>query len=88
MKYYKFTADTPYCGTESTFYEAYETEPTEKELDETAADYCQQNAESYDYLVAGWGEEADEDELAWYYEDCSCSWVEISESEYRENTEG
>ena len=40
MKYYKFTADTPYCGTESTYYEAYEEEMTEKQLDEIAADYC------------------------------------------------
>lgn len=88
MKYYKFVADTPYCGTENTFYEAYEKEPTEKELMETAADYNQQNAESYDYLVAGWGEEPDEEELEWYYEDCTCYWEEISEEEYLENTEG
>ena len=88
MKYYKFIADTPYCGTESTYYEAYEEEMTEKQLDEIAADYCQENAESYDYMVAGWGNEADEDELEMYYDDCTCFWTEISEEEYRENTEG
>lgn len=98
MKYYKFVADTPYCGTESTYYEAYETEPTEKELNETAADYCHDNAESYDYMVFGWdadpvgdGEMTEEeyaDQMDDYYADCSCYWEEISESEYRENTEG
>lgn len=88
MKYYKFVVDTPYCGTGSTYYEAYEIEPTEKELDETAADYFQDNVESYAYMVAGWGEEPDEEELEWYYEVCIYYWEEISEEEYLENTEG
>lgn len=91
MKYYKFVADTPYCGTSMTTYEAYEKEPTEKELDDTAAELCQENAESYEYLVTGWDVDEDEDyeeELDFYYQDCTCTWVEISETEYRENAEG
>ena len=92
MFYYKFTALASFCGTENTYYEKFEYQPEEKELDEMAEEYCRENAESFEYLVTGWdddnfdSEEEREQALESYREDCSCKWEEISEKEYEENT--
>ena len=53
MFYFRFTADTPYCGTENTDYRKFEERPTDAELDEMAEEFGQLNAESYEYLVTG-----------------------------------
>ena len=39
MFYFRFTADTPYCGTENTNYRAFEVRPTDAELDEMVEEY-------------------------------------------------
>lgn len=95
MKYYKFTADTPYCGTENTTYMKFKTQPTESELADIAADLNASNAESYEYMVFGWEadpvadgemtEEEYEEEMESYREDCTCFYDEVSEEEYFEN---
>ena len=91
MFYYKFTAQAVYCGTETVFYEEFEHQPTEEELNEMADDYCRENAESFEYLVTGWDdenfetEEEREEALESYREDCSCEWEEITELEYHEH---
>ena len=36
MKYFKFVADTPYCGTEEERYLAFSDDVTEEELEEYA----------------------------------------------------
>lgn len=83
--YYKFIADTPYAGTEEVFYQMYAGErPTIDYLDNEAEEFCRQNAESYKYLVAGWREEPNEEDLNNYYADCTCYWEEITEQEYFE----
>ena len=51
MKYYKFTAETPFCGTDHEEYQAYEKELTEAELNEIADEICADNAESFDGLI-------------------------------------
>lgn len=87
MFYFKFTADTPYCGTENTDYREFEERPIDAKLDEMAADFGQINAESYEYLVTGWFEDEDEfDEQAVedYYAECYGGWEEITEKEYKE----
>ena len=72
MFYFRFTADTPYCGTELVDYQKFEERPTDAELDEIAEDIARSNAESFEYLITGWGGDNfdDEDEeaeaLAWY----------------------
>lgn len=90
MFYFRFTADTPYCGTENTDYRAFEERPTDAELDEMAEEFGQLNAESYEYLVTGWdddnfddGDEKDE-ALEDYYAACIGTWEEITEEEYNE----
>ena len=60
MFYFGFTAETLYCGTEATDYRIFKERPTDAELDEMAADFGQNNAESYEYLVTGWLEDEDE----------------------------
>lgn len=92
MFYYKFTAEAVYCGTENEWYEAFDKKPTESDLEEMADDYCQQNAESFEYLVTGWDDdnfddpEEREEALENYRADCSCVWEEITEEEYHEAT--
>ena len=38
MFYFRFTADTPYCGTENTDYRKFEERPTDAELEEAILD--------------------------------------------------
>ena len=92
MFYFKFMADTAYCGTEHTEYMAFEERPSEAELDETAQEIANNNAASFEYLVTGWDDdEFDNDEdraaaLEDYYNDvCGC-WIEISKKEFEENS--
>ena len=90
MVYFRFTADTPYCGTNNTDYRAFKERPTDIELDEMAEEFAQLNAESYEYLVIGWGEDNFDDEYEEaeafenYYADCTGTWEEITEEEYLE----
>lgn len=91
MFYFRFTADTPYCGTELVDYQKFEERPTDAELDEMAEDIARSNAESFEYLVIGWNDDNfdDEDEeaeaLENYYADCTGTWEEITEEEFEEN---
>lgn len=90
MFYFKFTADTPYCGTENTTYRKFEERPTDAELDRIAEDFKDLNAENFEYLVTGWDDEYfdDEDERAealdYYYDECTCAWEEITEEEFED----
>lgn len=98
MRYFKFVADTPYCGTENAYYQEVDDDVTDVTLGDMAEEFAHDNAESYDYMVFGWcadpvedgdmTEEEYEEQMESYYEDCTCYWTEISEEEYRENTEG
>ena len=92
MVYIKIVASTPYCGTELIEYKEFEERPTDAELDEMTEDLARNNAESFEYLVTGWGEDYfdDEDEAAEalenYYADCfaESGWVEITREEFEE----
>nr|DAI57109.1 MAG TPA: hypothetical protein [Caudoviricetes sp.] len=87
MKYYKFITDTPYAGTENTFYLAFENDVSESFLEECAEEFRTQNAQDYEYLATGWCEDWESDEeMEQYYESCSCYYLEISEDDYNENT--
>ena len=92
MFYFRFTADTPYCGTELIDYQKFEERPTDAELDEMAEDLSRNNAESFEYLVTGWDGDNFEDSVEEaeaienYYADCTGTWEEISEEEYNEET--
>ena len=95
MKYYAFDADTDYCGTENTYYEAFVDEPTENELNEIAEEIRIENADSFEYMVFGWDydpvedgemtEEEYEEAIDDYRSSCTCTWREISQEEYEAN---
>lgn len=93
MFYYKFVADTPYCGTENENYVCSKEKLSEAELDEMAEEFARENAEGYEYLITGWDDEniedMSEDEISEmidnYYADCHCSWEEITKEEFEEN---
>lgn len=94
MKYYRFMAETPYAGADNDTYMAFEDDVTEEHLDAVAAELCNTNAESFEYLIFGWEydpvEEGDmtqeeyDEEVQNYYADCLCTYEEISEEEYLE----
>ena len=94
MKYYKFVSETPYCGTEQEYYHEFENEPTKEELEELADEYASWAYDSYSYLHSGWNnenlEDMTEEEAEEYMEDfradCMCTYCEITEEEYKENT--
>ena len=87
MFYYKFTATTPYCGTDNEEYHSFKEKPSVDELDGIAEEYCRSNGEDFEYLINGWdGNDPTEEQLYNYYADCSCSYEEISQEEYEENT--
>lgn len=86
MKYVKFWAETPYCGTDAEDYQEFEDDVTEEELNEILYEMVADNAESFEYLATGWGEDFEsEEERNSYYEDCTGGWRFITEREYREN---
>ena len=100
-RYIKFVVDTDYVGTKNEIY--METEMNDRELDETLSEMAYENAENYDYMVFGWGEdiesyaeengisleEAEEEMQAFYVNAQADSyWEEVSGEEYKENMEG
>lgn len=81
--YYKFTAWTPYAGTEDEIYEEFNKPPTDNELKEILNEHIQLTAESYEYLATGWGGDFEnEEERNNYYADCDGEWKEVTEEEY------
>ena len=87
MKYFRFTANTPYAGTTNDYYFAVEDNAaTEDFLDECAEEFAYENGETFEYLATGWDEdfETEKDREA-YYADCYCDYEEITKEEYEEN---
>lgn len=83
MYYFKFTADTPYRGTENFDYRKFEKRPTDAELNEMAEEYGMLNAGSFEHLAIGWYDKnIDFEALKSYYAECTGTWEEITEEEY------
>lgn len=82
MRYFRFSAETPYAGTQNFYYNSFEDDVTIEELANCADEYAVENGESYDYLIAGWGNKPEQEELDDYYEECYCDYKEITEEEY------
>lgn len=89
MKYVKFMCETPFYGTDSEEYCAFEDNITKEELDDILNDMVYDNAQSFEYGATGWNSDFEsEEEREAYYEDCYGSWVYISKEEYEENKRG
>lgn len=94
MRYIKFTADTPYCGTENEEYVAFPDDTSDTELNDIAEEVAMNHASSYEYLLTGWDyenledltQEEQQELIDNYYADCYCGWEEVSQKEYEENT--
>ena len=92
MRYFKFTLDTPYCGTQAVEYNEFTDDVTEKELEQYGEDAKNEHASGYEYLLTGWDddyfdtEEERDEALENYYADCSYSYKEVSKEEYEENS--
>ena len=80
MRYFKFTADTCYCGTQNEYYEEFEDDITEEILNEYASEFAYENSESFGYM----NDFDDEEDREAYYEEATCFYEEITEEEYRE----
>ena len=100
-RFIKFVVDTEYVGTKNKIY--METEMNDRELDETCSELAYENAEDYDYMVLGWGEDiesyAEANDMSFeevegmmeeYYADAQGAsyWEEVTKEEYEENMEG
>lgn len=96
MRYIKMVVDTDFTGTRDERY--IKTSMTDKELDNLGQELAYENAESYDYMVFGWGETAEgfaelegvsveeaEDMMEDYYANASYYWEEITEEEWLDN---
>ena len=92
MRYYVFKGSTSYCGTEFEDYVAFGDEVTEEELADYAEELAINQADSFEYLVTGWDNENeyDEEDLEYFRNDTieNTHWEEISEEEYKAESEG
>ena len=87
MVYIKFVGGNGYCGCDWEEYQAFE-EFNEKEFDEILEELSYENAESYEYIATGWGEDFEtEDDREDYYDRALSegNWFEVTEEEYEEN---
>lgn len=84
-RYFKIHATTPYCGTDAEEYmEVEDTGDVEQYLDEYTEELRMENAGSFEYLIAGWDNDPEEEDLDNYYADCSGWWEEISKEQYED----
>lgn len=95
MRYVKFYADTYYCGTYSEDYFKYEDNVTDDKIEDDAAQYGADIADSYEYLAE---QDIDRDDYATdddydaalqeatedYRANCTYSWEEVTKEEYDE----
>ena len=79
MYYYKFTATTPYCGTDRVELIDREEPMTQSEIDNLCAELAEENGEMYTHLATGWDDdwESEEDEEN-YFADCCCECEELT----------
>ena len=84
-RYIKFIVGAPYIGTEETIYEIYSGDTTDDFLNEVLEEHIRNNAESYEYLACGWGEDFEsEEDRDNYYADCGGYWEEITKEKFDE----
>ena len=92
MKYIHFICSNGYCGCDEDFYEEFEDNITDEEIEKIADDIIHESYSWYndteDFVADADDFETEEEYLesvAWYQEDCTIDWEEITEEEYLEN---
>lgn len=92
MKYIKFTCSNGYCGCDEEFYETFNDDVTEDEIEDVGEDLLNNLYGFYepdDRFVNEEDFDTEEDYLDAcdeYSAECSVSWEEISKKEFEENT--
>ena len=89
MKYVRFYGGNGYCGCDYEYYESFDDDTSENEIETYATELGYENAESYEYVVTGWNEDFEtEDDRQEYYEDALsyCGWDYCTKEEFEENT--
>lgn len=93
MKYVKFTISNNYCGCDEEFYEAYEDNVNEAQIEEDAIEILVNQYSFYEpdsrYIDIDEEEDAEAYDQAVidYQEGCYCGWEYVDEAEWREYIE-
>lgn len=83
MIYVKFSCGNGYCGCDIEDVLEFDNGTLEKEIDECIYDIARDNAESYEYVAFGWGDnEIDEEDYEAYYENVDFGWEYITKEEF------
>jgi len=90
MKYVHFWGSTGYAGTDYEEYVEFEDDALDGDIEGYSEELNYENAETYEYVARGWGEdwESDEDREE-YYETAAeyAGWEYVTKEEYDENQE-
>ena len=93
MRYIKFEGGTAFCGCDFTELCVFDNSITDYELDNIADEYAAENGDSYINIERDYGiyredfnndeeyNDAFEQAVEWYWEDCYCNWTELSREE-------
>ena len=91
MRYFEFVVDTDIVGTQAIIYEAFEDNVLQETLETRGQELAMENAESYEYLVLGWGNKPEtreeQEQIYDFYESATYEYVEISREEYKEGVQ-
>lgn len=88
MIYVRFYGGNGYCGCDYEEYEAFSDNYPVDMIDDYSNELAYDNAETFEYVVTGWGEDWEsEEDRDWYYETALdyCGWDYCSQEEYEEN---
>ena len=88
IKYYHLSGGNGYYGCDWDEYVAFDDDVSMDEIEDYANNLAYENAESYEYVATGWGEdfESEEDRNGYYdYVSDYTNWKEITEEEYLNN---
>jgi len=86
MRYIHFYGSNGYCGCDYDEYISFEDNITDEEIEAYSNDIAYQNAESYEYTLAGRMDWESEEERDFYYENAvsNANWEEITKEEFDE----
>ena len=93
MKYVKFTMSNNYCGCDEEVYEAYEDNVDEVQIEKDAIEILVNQYSFYEPDSRFIDIDEEEDEEAYdqavidYQEECYCTWGYVDEAEWREYIE-
>ena len=84
MKYVKYTCSNGFCGCDEEFYEVFQDNATEEDINEYGYELLQ-NAYSFYEPDDRFIDMEDDEAYEYYQQDCSFDWKEISIDEFNEN---